>query len=46
LPACLLAPGQPEPLALDEARKPLALLHQCCVEQRLAADDGSDCVVR
>lgn len=38
--------GQPEPLSLDAQRKPITLLQQCCVEQRVAGDDDSDCVVR
>ena len=38
--------GQAEPLALDAAGKPLALLHQCCVEQRAVGEDGADSVVR
>lgn len=38
--------GQPEPLAMDEAKKPLTLLHQCCVEQRVVGEEGEDAVVR
>ncbi|PRW05930.1 hypothetical protein C2E21_9382 [Chlorella sorokiniana] len=38
--------GQAEPLALNAAGKPLTLLHQCCVEQRAAGEDGTDSVVR
>ena len=40
--------GQPEPLALDDQRKPLLQLHQCCVEERVVEEegDGADCVVR
>lgn len=35
--------GQPEPLALDDGRKPLTLLHQCCVEQRVVDEEaGTD----
>ena len=48
-PGCHLAStpaGQAEPLALDAAGKPRTLLHQCCVEQRAAGEDGADSVVR